>query len=178
MRAIIRKGIVNCVMRVFATTVVLTLVAGVSALAQSSNGSESSRLSVLRLWTVSLGNPEVIAGGLSLVVGSHTPTVTGRSSLRRGVHVGIEAGPGGMTARSGWADLLETDVGVEGWSVDAVWVRPWLMQWGLRRDTNYVGSGASYYLGPYRLSAAILANLSSGRLIAPALKAGVVVPIY
>lgn len=72
-------------------------------------------------------------------------------------------GIGGLTARVGWARLHQYDVvaSADGWSVEAVYARPWLLQWGMRRDTNYLGGRLTFRGGQVHISGAVLRDVST-----------------
>src|SRR5262245_29435439 len=90
------------------------------------------------LWEIDAGNPQAVGTGLTLVLGQTRYTgPAGRANrIVRGAVVASSVGIGGLSARVGWARLYQYDVvaAADGWSVEAVYARPWLLQWGLRRD--------------------------------------------
>jgi hypothetical protein len=96
--------------------------------------------------------------------------------MLRGVGATSEIGPGGISGRVGWTTLFEYDAGMDGWSFDAVYVRPWLIEWGSRRGANYLGAGVTRYLGFVRISGAVVVSDSSPRDVSPTVKFGFVVP--
>jgi len=162
---------------IFATSILMFYVCA-SAAAQTGRpltDPPRSHIGVLPLWTVSVGNPEIVAGGFTMVMGRHT-TTGGRfpGSFWRGIDGGVEAGPGALTARAGWTDVGRFDFPSNGWSADAVYVHPWRLALGVRRQVDHIGPGVTFYGAPFRLSAAVLTSLSSRRSVAPMLKAGVV----
>jgi hypothetical protein len=142
---------------------------------QATTSSPQTRVAALPLWTASVGSPAIVAGGFTMVVGRHTTLHTRYGgSFWRGVELGVEAGPGGLTARAGYFTAGHYDVPAMGWSADAVYVRPSSHAWGIRRDVDYIGPGVTIYFAPLDLSAAMLTSLSSRRSFAPMVKAGVV----
>ena len=118
-----------------------------------------------RLWDVNVGNPQALGTGVTLVIGQKWNTgPAGRANrIVRGALVGSSVGAGGLTARLGWGRLRQYDVvaAADGWSVETVYARPWLLQWGLRRNTNYLGGGLTFRSGLMQLSAALLTDVST-----------------
>lgn len=77
--------------------------------------------------------------------------------------------------RVGWAHLKAHDVGFGGWSYEAVYVRPWLLQWGMNKGGQYLGAGVTYHTSWWRLSGAVVTDTSrAAHRIVPTLKAGAV----
>jgi len=88
----------------------------------------------------------------------------GRASrIVRSALVASSVGIGGVTGRLGWARLHQYDVaaGADGWSVEAVFARPWRLQWGLQHNTNYLGGGLTFRSGLMQFSAAVLSDVST-----------------
>ena len=127
------------------------------------------------VWHAGIGTPEAIEGGLTVVVGAesiHTHWANPR--YVRGLLLGGNAGVGGGTMRLGWADVGRADAGPGGWSVEAIYVRPWLLQWGMRRNANYVGATGTLYLGQIRFSGGLVRDVSGHRGFAPKFEAGLI----
>jgi len=130
------------------------------------------------MWHVSASYPEAASAGVAVLLGEQSSSaVPGRGRFIRGVQATVDAGPGGASARIGWADLVAYDAGIEGWSYEVVYLRPWLLRWGLDPATNYLGAGVTHYLGFIRLSGALVLSTSSSQ-VAPAFSAGFVFQIH
>jgi hypothetical protein len=69
---------------------------------------------------------------------------------------------------------MRHDAGFEGISVEAMYVRPWIMQWGMRRNDNYLGFGGSVYGGFFRLAGGVVRNVSSGNGVTPKVELGII----
>lgn len=126
-----------------------------------------------RLWDINIGNPQAVGTGATFVIGQKWDTgPAGRANrVVRGALVASSVGFGGLTARVAWTRLHQYDVvaAADGWSVEAVYSRPWLLQWGLRRNTNYLGGGLTFRSGLMQFSAALLTDVStnaSGTVVA------------
>src|SRR5262245_23851277 len=124
------------------------------------------------------GYPEVFSGGVAAIVGKYrSGSIPGRGGTVRGVEAGVDVGPGGMSAKIGFASLFEYDAGYDGYSFDLVYVRPWVVDWGLQRGSNWVGAGITRHLGWFRLSGAILTNVNSDAGgVGASIKVGMLLP--
>jgi hypothetical protein len=125
---------------------------------------EGSNIGTMGLADVTVGNPHVIGPDVTFVIGPEWISgIPGRTARHvRGLLAGGVAGPGGMSARLGWANLTRSDGGTGGWSLEAVYTRAWLLQWwGARRDASYLGAGVTLRPGLLRLSAALVTDVSS-----------------
>ena len=69
---------------------------------------------------------------------------------------------------------MRYDAGFEGLSVEAMYVRPWIVQWGMRCNDNYLGFGGSVYGGFFRLAAGVLRNVSLGGGVTPKVELGII----
>lgn len=109
-------------------------------------------------WDVALvaAYPEVVALDASIFVGATRTTRAGRTDHFRGAEIGAVAGLGAVAARVSFADYAATHMGRAGWSIDAVAVRPWVLDWGMARGASYVGGGLSVRAIFSRLSVALL----------------------
>ena len=85
------------------------------------------------------------------------------NEIVRGALIASSVGVGGLTARLGWTRLHQYDVyaAADGWSFEAVYARPWVLQWGMRRDTNYLGGGVTFRDGLMQFSGALLTDVST-----------------
>jgi hypothetical protein len=129
----------------------------------------------LTIWHASIGRPEVIGAGVSAVLGREsTWTHWTHPQIVEGLLLAGDVGVGGATARVGWSRLMLADAGFGGMSVEALYVRPWAIQWGMRRNDNYVGAGASLYGGFFRLAAGVVRNVSSAGGITPKIELGII----
>lgn len=132
----------------------------------------------LAMWHVGIGYPQAITGGASVVlVTRRLPSVHSLGRRSDGLLVGAEGGVGGLSVRAGWAQIYGYDAGFLGWSVEALYLRTWVLEWGFPTGSHYVGGGASAYLGPLRFSSGLMKNTSSGRFAAT-MSASVVSPIH
>src|SRR5262245_17184960 len=85
----------------------------------------------LTIWHASVSRPEIVGAGVSTVLGAEsTRTHWTHPQIVEGVLLGGDVGVGGATARIGWSRLMRHDAGFEGVSVEALYVRPWAVQWG------------------------------------------------
>jgi hypothetical protein len=168
--------------RLIFTTAILMLSVCASATgqtAQPTTNSPRSRVGALPLWTASVGNPQIVAGGFGVVVGTHTTLRTRYGgSFWRGVDASVEAGPGGLTAKAGYFTGGHYDTPLEGWSVDGVYARPWSHAWGIRKHVDYFGPAVTLYAAPLDLSAGVLIGVSSRRSVAAMVKAGIVIGLH
>ena len=155
-----------------------SLPVGLSAQERPPEARNVPGLSSLSFWTVSLSHPDTVAGRMTAILGKRRlGRIVGRGSTLRGLGAGYDIGPGGLSARIGWTDLFEYDAGVDGWSFEAVYVRPWLIQWGSRRGSNYIGGGLTRYFGFLRLSGAIVVDTSlSSHDVSPTATLGILLP--
>jgi hypothetical protein len=104
--------------------------------------------------TATVGYPDAVALGGSMGV------YAGRLYDFSGVELGASAGVGAVSGRVSWAKYAGTDViGTVGWSIDAVYVRPWVLKWGVARGGSYVGGGLS--------ARALFSRVSLALLVAP-----------
>ena len=71
---------------------------------------------------------------------------------------------------------MRHDAGFAGMSVEALYVRPWAVQWGMRRNDNYVGVGGSLYgfAGFVRLAAGVVRDVSAGSGVVPKVELGII----
>jgi hypothetical protein len=115
--------------------------------------------------------------GVSLVVGrERTTSIRGYSQLR-GMIVTVESGLGGFGGRLGYARLFQYDAGTDGFSVEAVYMKPWLLRWGFHSGENYIGPGITYRFGYVKLSgAAMVSTKGSERQVRPSVSFGFAVP--
>jgi hypothetical protein len=131
-------------------------------------------LGTLTIWHASVGRPGIVGAGVSAVLGrKSTWTHWTRPQIVEGLLLGGDVGPGGVTTRVGWSRLMRHDAGFVGVSVEALYVRPWLVQWGMRRNDNYLGLGASVYGGFVRLAGGVVRSVSSGNLT-PTVELGII----
>lgn len=115
-------------------------------------------------WDIGVGYPDAVSVGASLSIGrSRLKSIPGRGSLFRGVEVNATAGLGAGAARISWADYFSYDAGRDGWSVDVVVIRPWLLGWAPGSGEVHVGAGGSWRLNYLRLSGALVRSMSGGR---------------
>ena len=129
----------------------------------------------LTIWHASVSRPEVIGAGVSAVVGREsTRTHWTRPQIVEGLLLGGDVGVGGATARVGWSRLMRHDAGFEGMSFEALYVRPWAVQCGMRRNDNHLGAGASLYGGFFRFAAGVVHNVSSGGRVTPKVELGII----
>jgi hypothetical protein len=112
-------------------------------------------------WNCGPAYPEGFVAGTTTIFGKYKWTIPHRGGLVRGVEAGGDIGPGGLSARVGWTQLFAYDAGFDGYSFDAVYVRPWLVKWGLDTGANYVGGGVTRHFGWFRFSGAVLVNATS-----------------
>ena len=129
-------------------------------------------------WELGVGYPDALSVGGSLSVRqSRLKSIPGRGSLFRGVEVGATAGVGAVGVRVSWVDYFAYDAGREGWSIDARYVRPWILNWGVARGVSYVGAGASWQFSYLRVSGALVTSpRHRPRRVVPVLHFGFVVP--
>lgn len=124
--------------------------------------------------------PTAASTGFGIVLGKERMT-SGRfgNSHIKGLSASVEAGLGGVTGRLGWASLFNYDAGSEGFSVEAVYVRPWVLRWGPKAGENYIGPGMTYRLGYARISGALLVRASAGTSwrVAPSITLGFAIPL-
>jgi hypothetical protein len=134
------------------------------ALAGAAHGQTPQRIAepnwekaILKGITVDVGYPGTLALGGFVVAGSYRDRIDfkpgrfGTPTDVRGLLVGADAGFGAWSARVGWANLRSIPghwgpSGLEGFSIEARYVRPWVVRWGLRPGGDYVGVGATYSL--------------------------------
>jgi len=123
-----------------------------------------------------VGYPAVVSGGATIVFGREKQSaVPGRSRSIRGFKMSGEVGLGAFAARAGWAALTALDVGYDGWSLDLVYLRPWGVGVGHEGDGNYLGPGVTRHFSWFRVSGALVAELSgSQHRLTPVIEAGVV----
>jgi hypothetical protein len=139
---------------------VLTFSVGLSAQAPPDQPREWRAFNT---WLLACGPayPEAFSGGVTAILGKYrTGCIPGRGGTVRGVEAGVDVGAGGMSAKIGFANLFRYDAGYDGYSFDLVYVRPWLVDWGLQRGGNLVGAGITRHTGWYRLSGAVLTNVN------------------
>ncbi len=138
----------------------------------------SSSFATPTSWSVGLGYPEALALGGELAVGRSTSAhVAGRGASFRGVELGASLGLGAGSVRLSWADYVAYDAGREGWSIDALVLRPWGLGWARGRDEWLVGGGASWRVSYLRISASIARSVSGGRaVLVPVLQGHVALP--
>lgn len=128
-------------------------------------------------WSAGFAYPESLAGGATVVLGKRRlARIAGRGSTLRGLAASADIGPGAVSGRIGWANMFEYDAGVDGWSFEALYVRPWLLEWGARRGANYVGAGVTRYFGFLRVSGAVVASDSKLLDVSPSIGFGFVMP--
>ena len=149
-----------------------------SAYAQTLPNPKPWRRTIKIAALVESGYPTALSGGLGFVLGKQRLTgVRGESQLQ-GVSASIEGGVGGMTARLGWTRLFQYDAGADGFSFEAVYVRPWYLRWGMESGRNYLGPGMTYRLGVTRISGAALVNTERGGWrVYPSVSVGIALPI-
>jgi hypothetical protein len=127
-------------------------------------------------WHAGIDYPAAASGGLSAVIGKErTTSIRGYSQLR-GMIVTIESGLGGFGGRLGYASLFQYDAGTDGFSIEAVYVRPWLLRWGLQSGENYVGPGMTYRFGYVRLSGTTVVATNGSRQVRPSVTLGLAIP--
>lgn len=144
--------------------VLLLLVVAACPVAAQAPPGRSSLVVAATTWSVGLGYPEALSLGGEVAVGRSTSAaVVGRGFSFRGVELGAGIGLGAGTMRLSWADYFAYDAGREGWSVDAVLLRPWGLSWAQGRDDWLVGGGASWHVSYLRISAALTRSVSGGR---------------
>ena len=102
----------------------------------------------------------------------------GRGSDFQGAEIAADVGLGAAVLRVSWAHYFEYDIGPEGWSIDALVVRPWVVPWGYQRDTVYVGVGGNMRMGPLRVGAGVLTPALRGDQLRPYVQAAVRVPLF
>ncbi len=129
-------------------------------------------------WESGLGYPSGVAvGGQVGFVRTRAATVPGRGSHFRGVELGASVGLGAGMARASWTNYFEYDAGKEGWSIDAVYLQPWLVSWGPERGRPYLGAGGSWVRGYARFSGALVTRVSGARRsVVPVLQVALSMP--
>jgi len=127
-------------------------------------------------WHASIDYPVAASGGLSLIIGKERATSIRGYGQLRGMLVNAESGPGGFTGRLGFARLFQYDAGVDGFSIEAVYVRPWLLRWGLQSGEDYVGPGVTYRFGYLRVSGAAVVATNGTKQVRPSVTIGIAVP--
>lgn len=155
----------------------LLLVAACPVAAQTPAAGASS-FATPTSWSLGLGYPEALSLGGELAVGRSTSArVAGRGASFRGVELGASVGLGAGAVRLSWADYFAYDVGREGWSIDALVLRPWGLAWARGRDEWFVGGGASWRVSYLRISAAVARSVSGGRaVVVPVLQGHLALP--
>lgn len=125
------------------------------------------------------GYPAIVNGGATIVFGNdRLAAVPGRSRSIRGFKLSADVGLAAVSARVGWAALTAYDAGYSGWSLDLVYLLPWGVNVGPEHGDSYLGPGVTRHFSWFRVSAALVADLSgSGRFVAPVIDASVVFPL-
>jgi hypothetical protein len=159
----------------------LVLLAPCVAAAQTTDASATPSNAVMTSfldWEAAVAYPGALAIGGSFSVGrSRLATIPGRGRAFRGVEVAASAGLGSADARVSWVDYVAYDAGLAGWSIDAVYVRPWAMSWGMADGDSYIGAGASWLFGYLRMSGALVTNASSSeRQVVPTAQVAILMP--
>jgi hypothetical protein len=127
-------------------------------------------------WNVGIGYPQALSGGVMAVIGERRRTHRFGGQLR-GIVLACEPGVSGLSARAGWASLAPYDAGIGGFSIEGVYLRPWLLPWAFKANDNYLGPGGTYHLGYLKLSGGILTNLNGpSRQVRPTITVGLVIP--
>jgi len=135
------------------------------------------RTSSKAFWHAGIDYPLAAIGGFSIVIVKERTTSTRGYTQQRGMIVTVESGLGGIATRLGYASLFHYDAGGDGFSVEAVYVKPWLLRWGLRSGENYVGPGMTFRFGYLRLSgAALIGENGSRRQLRPSVTFGIAAP--
>src|SRR5262245_6696577 len=123
--------------------------------------------------------PIAVSGGFGVLVGSERD-LGGRYGYRRlkGISASAEAGPGGIVGRLGWTNLFRYDAGADGFSFEAVYLRPWGLRWGVEHKRNWVGPGLTYRMGYARIAGAALIRIGATSFrVAPSATVGLVFPL-
>jgi hypothetical protein len=154
------------------------LLCSISAPAMAQSAKTGRTLAWRPSYEFGVGYPHWVSGGVSAVIGFYTSGSI-RTAHLQGVYGAIDVGIGGLVARGGWTKLMEHDAGVEGFSIEAVYLRPHGVWSGLERGENCVGPGFTYHFGYMRVSGAVVIVLAgpNARQVVPTASLTIAMPL-